>query len=532
MSAVAPWLVVGGATAIVVCAVVALAAVLQALRRGRARLDGSRTAQAALVDAAALGIQEDEQLMPLLLAATSELARADAAIVTFTGVGGRRRSYSSGLDLRDARAATDELLAPASASSPSGLTERLRERLVLPVEQPATTGALALYWEGERPPNLDTGSLEELVAMAFGPLSPPADAGPRELPPDDGHGQERWARLAELNETVEPEALLQKIVGAALTVCGGDAAAARMSGTPGREPISSVGGFAEHERQWVESVLAAEAVVPSITRYIGPSGEATTGVAEWIGTAIVVPLRDAETNAIGNLVAVWRRDLAGDGDRKLAELEALADDARAALQNASRFQQLQSLAVPDRTTGLFPRRQFFDLLAGAVETARLTGQPLALLLFVATEIEPAAQDVHVASIEQALVDSSLRITTAVGDRGITCRVGLGDFAAVMANADAASAHSVLDSVMQDLSTEANVATVRWSASAVQLGRSEGADALWRRARRELRPEVAPPPRAERRATTLSGTVRLSLGGREGDWTRRTPRSEEDDPGSG
>jgi diguanylate cyclase (GGDEF)-like protein len=528
MSAVAPWLVVGGAAAIVVCAVVTLTAVLRALRRRAHRAD-ERTAQAALADAAGRGIREEERLMPLLLAAASEVARADAALVTFTAAGGRRRSYSSGLDLRDARAATDELVAAPSASAS---LERLRDRLVLRVEQLATTGALALYWEVERPDDLDTDSLEELVTVAFGLVSPVASAGSqRPLAGGEG-GQDRWARLADLNETVEPGALLQKIVDATITVCGGDAAAARIRSVPGHEPTSRASGFAEHERQWVESVLASETFVPSITRYIGAGGQANSGSAEWIGTAIVVPLRESEANAIGNLVAVWRRDLAGDGDRKLAELEELAGDARAALLNTSRFEQLQSLAARDATTGLFDRRRFFGLLTDAVETARRAEQPLSLMLFVAAEIEPTTQDVHVAAIEEALVDAAASIAAVVGDVGIACRVGLGEFAVIMANTDAESAQRDLDSLMHELSTEADVANLRWSASAVEFARAEGADALWQRARRELRPEVATSPSAERRATTVSGNVHLSLGGSEDDWTLRTRRPRGGAPGAG
>jgi GGDEF domain-containing protein len=329
----------------------------------------------------------------------------------------------------------------------------------------------------------------------------------------------RWSRLADLTGTLEPGPLLRKIVDATLVDSDADAAAARIGLLAEPGSVYEVRHFADHERTWAESVLAAETVLPSITRYVAPERNARDAP---IATTIVLPLRDADDNAIGNLLAVWRRDLAGEGDTKVADLEVLVDDARAALGNAARFQRLQSMAARDPSTGLFDQRYFFDLLARTVESARRTSQPLALVLLVAEEVEPGAADVRVTSLDEALVNGSARIAQAIGDRGVTCRVALGEFAAVMAGTDLAAARQTLDALVEELTIQAiGEARLRWSGSAVQLDTAEGADELWQRARRELGSE-----HVTSAAPAAGGTIRLSIGG--DDWTLR-PRSPRQDP---
>jgi GGDEF domain-containing protein len=369
------------------------------------------------------------------------------------------------------------------------------------------------------------------VATAFRDIPRRVETLAREpsfIPHDeDEHG--RWSRLVDLTQTLEPAPLLQKIVVATLTDCDADAAGARIGLVPEQEPLSEVQHFAEHERHWAESVLAAETVLPSITRFLGGQGDEFTGLEASIVTMIVVPLRDADDTAIGSLLAVWRRDLGEEGDAKVADLQLLVEDARAALGNAARFQRLQSSAVRDPSTGLFDQRYFFDLLASAVNAARQTSQSLALLLLAASELEPGPDDVRVTSLEQALISGSERIARAVGELGVVCRVGLGEFAVVMPKADLARAERSLDALMQELPAASGEARLRWSASAAQLDEVETAEELWERARRKLRPERVPPTPTRAGLATApatSGPIRLSFGGE--DWTLR-PRAPRKDP---
>jgi GGDEF domain-containing protein len=525
---IGPWLVVGGAALVVLCAAVTVALLLRVLRRSRRALADAASARSALGEAAAGGAT-DERLMPLLLGAAIEATGAAAGVVTVVREGDRRRSYSTGLHVHEARSAIDELV----DLRPQELVRRHRggvlpASVVLPIERPGITGALAVYWRDEGLlGEIPTADLEELLATAFQPLP-----GAAEAPGTDGGESERWSRLADLTATLEPAALLRKIVAAALAECGADAAAARMPGPAEQEPVSEVRGFAEHERPWAESVLASEAVVPSITRYIA-AREAPAASEPSIATALVVPLRAPDGGTVGNLVAVWRADLGERADRKVVELELVADDARAALGNATRFQQLQALAVRDPATGLFDAQYFFGRLAGAVDAARRSGEPLVLLVFAAAEIEAGAPDLRVASLEQALASGSARIASAVGELGVTCRLGLGEFASILPNTDLARAQASLAAVTQELPREAAGETpLRWSASAVELGDGERADELWQRARRELDAEVAASAQSASRPATIpiaGGTMRLALGGRADPWTLRQRAPGNDAP---
>lgn len=324
MSELGPWLVIGGAALVVVCVVVILAGLRRGFRRSRLAVADAKPARAALEEAAA-GTPDDDTLMPLLVAAALEVARSDAAVVTFVRRGQRRRSYSANLDVREARSVIDALVADVPGPLPARL---------VPIDRRTVAGALGVYWRHSGERDVRTADLEELVALAFRPQAS-ADSAAHDAPPED---TERWTRLADFNGTLEPAPLLRKIVDATLSGCGAAAAAGRIA-APDLEPISDVRAFAEHELQWTESVLASAPLVPSITRYLVEGGESS------IASAIVVPLRDAHGNATGSLVAVWRRDLGDEGDARLAELQLLADDARAALGNAIRFQQLQSIAA-------------------------------------------------------------------------------------------------------------------------------------------------------------------------------------------
>jgi GGDEF domain-containing protein len=520
MSELGPWLVVGGAALLVVCAAVTLTTALRRLHRSRRPAADARSARSALLRSAGDDVQDDDRLMPLLLAAATEATGADAAIVTFVRGGERRRSYSAGLVVHDARSAIDALVEPRESTGP------LPTRLVVAVDRPSVTGALAVYWRDEPASVADTDELEALVTSAFPPGVVVTGPPPAAARADE---QERLSRLVDLNATLEPALLLRKIVDATVAECGADAAAARMGGLPGPEPVTELTQFSEHERPWAESVLASPALVPSITRYVADRREPAAGGDGPIATAIVVPMPDPDGTALGSLVAVWRRDLGAVADAKVAELEALVDDTRAALGNASRFRQLQSLAVRDPTTGLFDRRHFLGALAGAVETARRTSQPLVLMLFAASGIDPVAHGVHVASLEQALLRASEHIASGIGDLGVTGRVALGEFAAILPGTELLSGRRLLDELAQELPARAaHDARLTWSARAVELEPGEGADELWRRARQGLRPDAAPAAPAARAVTppVVSGPMRLSVGEHGDDWTLRKR-----DPGS-
>jgi GGDEF domain-containing protein len=540
MSEIAPWLVVGGAAIVVLCAAATLTAVGRALRRRRAPASDTRHARSALESGSAGGFTDDE-LMPLLLAAAIEATGADAAVVTLLRTGDRRRSYSANLDLRAARAALSGLV--AAGTSAQAAADGPRDYLVFPVERDDLSAVLAVYWHDEVPdggprlePRLAT-DVEELIAAAFRRL-PARDADeapgapPKPEAPRDEDERMRWTRLAALNGTLEPAPLLEKIVDATLTDCGADAAAARISAFPQPEHLSAASRFAAHEARWVESVLGSRTLATSVTRFFVPAGDADATAEAPIATAIVAPLRGAGDDVVGSLVAAWRRDLADDADDAVGRIEMLVEDARVALANATRFQHLQAAAVRAPSTGPFDEPYFVERLAEAVNEAERTGRPLVVAALAASELE-AVDDVHLAALEDALLVASARIANTVGDQGIACRIGLAEFAAIIPGADSAVVEPRIDALVRDLPDRvAGEGRLKWTASLVQLDSPELPDELWKRARRGLHtPAPTPVPTAGRPSASpvVSGPMRLSYGERGDDWTLRRPAPGKDEP---
>jgi GGDEF domain-containing protein len=508
MNDLAPWLVVGGAAAVLLCVVVTLTAVFRALRGRSHAASDVRDVRSTLRDVVADAAVEDDVLMPLLLGAALEATGADAAVVTFVREGGRRRSYSTNLEVREARGAVDTLVASGLAAG----------GLVAPIERAEVRGALAALWRRDAPGNARAGELEELVDAAF-PPSQHLAAGPQ---PRD---RERWSRLAVLNGTFDPAALLRRLVEAAIADCGADAAAARLAA----EDVAASCGFADHERGWTESVLASQAFVPSITRYLTRSSDAGAVAEAPIGTAVVVPLRAVEDGVIGNFVAVWRRDLAGESDRNVAELESLFEDARSALGHAIQFQRLQADPGRDAATGPFDQRHFFTRLDAGVQQARAGAHPLALLAFAATEVEPVTDDVWATTFERALIEGAARIASAIEGRGATYRVALAEFVVVLPDTDQEGAERVLDALMSDLADQrADEPRLKWSAIALERADAESADELWERVRRQLRlGDSLGEPRGTFTTSGEGSTVRLSLGERGGEWIIQRRRIRDD-----
>jgi GGDEF domain-containing protein len=236
---------------------------------------------------------------------------------------------------------------------------------------------------------------------------------------------------------------------------------------------------------------------------------------------------------IGSLVAAWRRDLAVDADGALGLIETLVDDARVALANATRFQRLQSAAMQDPTTSLSDERYFAARLADAVDAAGRTAAPLVVCVLAVSELEAVDDDVQLAALERALVNASAHILKAVGDHGVTCRVGLGEFAAIMPGADAAGAERLLEALVRDLPDRvAGGGRLKWTASFAQLDSPESAGELWDRARRDLHSAArTPAPTTVRPASSpvVSGPMRLSYGEGGDDWTLRRPAPGKEGP---
>lgn len=472
MSEAGPWLVLGGAAVVIACVVAVLVLVVRVLRARRVDAEDG-TALTALEEALSAPTPDDDTLMPLLLAAAISVSGADAAALSFVAPSGRRRSYSANFEAATARQVIEELL---EAEVPA----EGRERVVVPIA--SRSGALAVYWLDEAPSERDgiAAELERLVATTFRARA----ESPERMQRAEPQTGEWWSRIADLNATLELEPLLRKVLETAVAESAADGAAASVRDAAADGPVAETMQLDDHERDWVDPILRAETVVPSITRYVGAQSPPDAGIA----TTIVVPLRDADGEAIGSLVAVWRRDIGDEVDARLADLEALADHARVAIDNAVRFRRIQIVAVRDPVSGIFDQRYFLGALSDACDVAQEQSKPLLLVALSAVDVTAAAHDVDLAALETSLAETAARIAEVVGDGGVTCRVALGTFAAIVPSLTLATGRRLLDRLAEVLTeTEDGDPIVRWQLGAVERKRYEQADALWVRAVGELGP---------------------------------------------
>jgi len=116
--------------------------------------------------------------------------------------------------------------------------------------------------------------------------------------------------------------------------------------------------------------------------------------------------------------------------------------------------QLEKLATTDDLTGLFNRRSFTVAAEREVEHARITEQPLSLLLLDVDQFK-VINDTHGHEIgDQALqhLASMLQTVTRTGD--LAARVGGEEFAILLPNTSVRQAHALAERLCQQLSERA------------------------------------------------------------------------------
>lgn len=490
MTEAAPWLVLGGGATAVACIGAVLVVILRAVRHAR-HVTPPGAARSALETALTDATADEEAVMPLLLAAAIETSGATAAAVTWLSDDGRRRSFSANLDPVTARNIVRELVEAGTI----GLADRrgddpersaVRDGKLI-VSLPRRSGALGVYWTEGAPDDVTRiePELEQLLAATFHARTEPGDGAERveqRLPTQGTALAQPSLRVAKFHETVDLAPILRAIAHSARADCGADGAAAAVHDSRDEPGIAETLELADYERAWVEPILGAVTVVPSITRYVGAQAIPEDEAYEAIATTVVVPLREPDGDPIGNLVAIWRRDIGDEADARLNELETLADDARMALGNAIRFRRLQAIAVRDRGSGAFDERYFFGALGDACRLAHENSEPLLLLAATAADVTSATGHVDLSALERSLAAAVQRVANIVADRGIACRINLGTLAAIVPGTTAAAERELVASVRAALrEPQSEAPTTSWRLATVELEPSDDADAIWQRA---------------------------------------------------
>lgn len=170
------------------------------------------------------------------------------------------------------------------------------------------------------------------------------------------------------------------------------------------------------------------------------------------GAVMVAPLMYAG-KAFGVLTALNRVNEADFGRHDLILLEAMANQAAIAIENARLFDEVQRLAVTDDLTGLRNRRGFFEVAGREVERAERTGRPLSALMLDIDGFKRVNDTYGHAIGDQVLRHLAERCRHAVRDIDIVGRYGGEEFAIVLPETDLKTALEIAERVRSSIGDE-------------------------------------------------------------------------------
>jgi len=241
---------------------------------------------------------------------------------------------------------------------------------------------------------------------------------------------QRNRQLGELAGTIDLDEVLTRVLEAAGSIPGCDAALVRLTPTPTGQPIVATLGLSaeEAERQAVSGPPdGREARAISVSYEYAPEEEPPD---EAIRAGVAVPL-PGETGPLGLMTIFTRQPEHRFGETEVKELEELALRAGPAIENARRFREARQLADLDALTGLHNRRYFHETLAREVARAHRYQRNLALVIFDLDDFKAINDRIGHLAGDGVLAEAASRIRDVVRSADIACRVGGDEFAVIL-----------------------------------------------------------------------------------------------------
>ena len=242
---------------------------------------------------------------------------------------------------------------------------------------------------------------------------------------------QRNRQLGELAGTIDLDEVLTRVLEAAGSIPGSDAALVTLTPTPTGQPIVATLGLSaeEAERQAVVGPPdGREARAISVSYEYQPGQEQGEDDAVRAGVAVPLP---GETGPLGLMTIFTRQPEHRFGEDEVKELEELALRAGPAIENARRFREARQLADLDALTGLHNRRYFHETLAREVARAHRYQRHLALVIFDLDDFKAINDRIGHLAGDGVLAEGAERIRSVVRSADIACRVGGDEFAVIL-----------------------------------------------------------------------------------------------------
>ena len=241
----------------------------------------------------------------------------------------------------------------------------------------------------------------------------------------------RTRMLGELAGSIDLDEVLTRVLEAAGSIDGVDAALVSLTPQAGGQPIVATLGLSaeEAERQSVTGPPDGREARAISMSYDYGAGE-SPGDADAIRAGVAVPL-PGETTPLGLLTIFTRAPDQRFSEVQVQELEELATRAGPAIENARRFREARQLADLDALTGLHNRRYFHETLAREVARAHRYDRQLALIIFDLDDFKAINDRIGHLSGDGVLAEAAERVREVVRSADIACRVGGDEFAVIL-----------------------------------------------------------------------------------------------------
>jgi diguanylate cyclase (GGDEF)-like protein len=263
---------------------------------------------------------------------------------------------------------------------------------------------------------------------------------------------QRTRLLGELAGSIDLDEVLTRVLDAAGSIDGVDAALISLTSQPGGQPIvASLGLSAEEAERQSVSAPPDGREARAITMSYDYSAEQVAADADAIRAGVAVPL-PGEAAPLGFVTIFTRAPALTFSAEQVGELEELAMRAGPAIENARRFREARQLADLDALTSLHNRRYFHETLAREVARAHRYNRNLALIIFDLDDFKAINDRIGHLSGDGVLAEAAERVREVVRTADIACRVGGDEFAVILPESVLADADQLYSRLQKAVST--------------------------------------------------------------------------------